>query len=106
MTSYIFWINWAQLLRLVKEAMGSVIECFFKVDYHIVSPVKYRKALIDEQEAEIIKETASGIAERNAIEVEAIGCDKDHIHFLCGAHPKIAPGPNHLVPAAHPVGQR
>ena len=24
--------------------------------------------------------------------MEALGCDKDHIHLLCGAHPKIAPG--------------
>ncbi len=24
--------------------------------------------------------------------MEAIGSDKDHIHLLCGAHPKIAPG--------------
>ena len=55
-------------------------------------PVKYRKALIDEELTDIIKETASGIAERYAIEMEAIGCDKDHIHLLCGAHPKIAPG--------------
>ena len=55
-------------------------------------PVKYRKALIDEELTDIIKETASGIAERYAIEMEAIGCDKDHIHLLCGAHPKIVPG--------------
>ena len=58
----------------------------------MVFPVKYRKALIDEQVTDIIKETASGIAQRYAIEMEAIGCDKDHIHLLCGAHPKIAPG--------------
>jgi putative transposase len=24
--------------------------------------------------------------------MEALGMDKDHIHLLCGAHPKIAPG--------------
>ena len=33
-----------------------------------------------------------GISQRYAIEMEAIGCDKDHIQLLCGAHPKIAPG--------------
>ncbi len=58
----------------------------------MVFPVKYRKALIDENVTEIIKETASGVAERYAIEMETIGCDKDHIHLLCGAHPKMAPG--------------
>jgi putative transposase len=29
---------------------------------------------------------------RHPIEMEAIGYDKDHIHLLCGAHPKVAPG--------------
>lgn len=24
--------------------------------------------------------------------MEAIGCDKDHIHLLCGTHPKLARG--------------
>jgi len=30
--------------------------------------------------------------ERYAIEMESIGCDRDHIHLLCSAHPKLAPG--------------
>ncbi len=55
-------------------------------------PVKYRKSLLDSEVTEIIKETSEGIAERYSIEMEAIGCDSDHIHLLCGAHPKIAPG--------------
>jgi len=33
-----------------------------------------------------------GITERYAIEIEALGCDRDHVHLLCGAHPKVAPG--------------
>jgi len=41
---------------------------------------------------EIIRETAKGIEERYAIEFEAIGMDKDHIHILCSAHPKMSPG--------------
>jgi putative transposase len=34
----------------------------------------------------------SGIAQRFPIEKEAIGTDKNHIHLLCRAHPKAAPG--------------
>jgi len=45
-----------------------------------------------EEVKKIIIETAIGIEERQAIEMEAIGCDRDHIHLLCSAHPKIAPG--------------
>ena len=40
----------------------------------------------------IIQETAKGIQERYAIEMEALGMDKDHIHLLSSAHPKISPG--------------
>jgi putative transposase len=66
--------------------------CAWQIHYHIVFPVKYRKALLDDEVTQIIEETAQGISERYEIEMEAIGTDKDHIHLLCGAHPKIAPG--------------
>ena len=66
--------------------------CAWQIHYHIVFPVKYRKALLDEEVINIIKETAAGIEERYEIEVETMGMDKDHIHLLCGGHPKLAPG--------------
>ncbi len=66
--------------------------CAWQIHYHIVFPVKYRKALLDKEVVEIIRETAIGIQERYAIEMEAMGMDRDHIHILCGAHPKISPG--------------
>ena len=48
--------------------------------------------LLDEEVTKIITERAQGIEERYDIEMERIGCDKDHIHLLCSAHPKIASG--------------
>ena len=54
--------------------------------------MKYRRAILDEEVVGIIIETAKGISERYDIEIEKIGCDLDHIHLLCSAHPKIAPG--------------
>ena len=66
--------------------------CVWQIHYHIVFPVKYRKALVDTAVTKIIEETAQAIQERYAIEMEALGMDKDHIHLLCGAHPKLAPG--------------
>ncbi len=48
--------------------------------------------MLDKEVVEIIKETAIGIEERYAIEIEAMGMDKDHIHILSSAHPKISPG--------------
>jgi len=66
--------------------------CAWQIHYHIVFPVKYRKALLDTEAVEIIRETAIGIQERYEIEIEAMGMDKDHIHILCGGHPKMSPG--------------
>ena len=40
----------------------------------------------------IIQETAAEIAERFSIEMEAMGTDKNHLHLLCSAHAKMAPG--------------
>ena len=54
--------------------------------------MKYRKALLDKDAVAIIRETAIGIQERYEIEIERMGMDNDHIHLLCGAHPKIAAG--------------
>jgi putative transposase len=54
--------------------------------------VKYRKALLDREVIEIIRETTAGIQDRYEIEMERMGMDNDHIHLLCGAHPKISVG--------------
>jgi len=40
----------------------------------------------------IIEETAYGIQERYVIDMEALGMDKNHIHLLTSAHPKISFG--------------
>ena len=54
-------------------------------------PVKYRRSLLDDEDERVIVETPSEISERYEIEFEQIGCDGNHIHLLCSAHPKIAP---------------
>ena len=66
--------------------------CVWEIHYHIVFPVKYRKGLLDQEVVEIIRNTAIGIHERYEIDFESMGMDKNHIHILCSAHPKIAPG--------------
>ena len=77
---------------MANERVRRGYHCAWQIHYHIVFPVKYRRALVDAEVTTIIQETAEGISDRYAIEMEAIGCDKDHIHLLCGAHPKVAPG--------------
>ncbi len=58
----------------------------------MVFPVKYRKPLLDEEAIRIIRETDVGMGERYGIEVEMIRTDMNHIHLLCGAHPKLSLG--------------
>jgi putative transposase len=77
---------------MTKETVNKGYHCAWQIHYHIVFPVKYRKALLGQEVAQIIKETTMGISERYAIDIEALGFDEDHIHLLCGAHPKMAPG--------------
>ena len=66
--------------------------CAWQIHYHVVFPVKYRRGLLDKGVVEIITQTAMEIQERYDIEFEQIGCDRDHIHLLCSARPKVAPG--------------
>lgn len=66
--------------------------CAWQIHYHVVFPVKYRRGLLDRGVVEIIMQTALEIQERYDIDFEQIGCDGNHIHLLCSAHPKVAPG--------------
>ena len=57
----------------------------------MVTAVKYRKALLNNEVEECIKETMKGISERYEIVIDEIGFDKNHIHIFCGSHPSMAP---------------
>ena len=64
--------------------------CVYDTHYHVVFPVKYRKALLDEPVRKAILEIAQEIEARYEISFEELGTDKDHIHILCSLHPKIS----------------
>ena len=66
--------------------------CAYDLNYHIVFPVKYRKALLDDRVTKEIKEISQGLAERYELEIEQIGCDLNHIHLLVSFHPKYSIG--------------
>ena len=66
--------------------------CAYETHYHIVFPVKYRKALLSQEiERELIRITKE-IEIRYDVEIEKLGADKDHIHLLCSFHPKYSVG--------------
>jgi len=73
-----------------KEKIQKGYYCVWQIHYHLVFPVKYRNPLLDKMVIKIIEETAYDIQEQYAIDMEALGMDKNHIHLLTSAHPKIS----------------
>ena len=72
--------------RLIKKSHNVSI-----LLYHIVCPAKYRRAVIDEQVDQVVKEICLDIADRYQIEFLEIGADKDHVHFLVQSVPTYSP---------------
>ena len=64
--------------------------CAYDTHYHIVFPVKYRKALLANNIPLAISEIAKEIGLRYEIDFEKIGCDTDHLHILASYHPKYS----------------
>jgi putative transposase len=62
----------------------------YDAHYHLVFPVKYRKALLDHDVSLAIVRIAHEIALRYDIDFERIGTDQDHIHLLCSFPPKYS----------------
>ena len=62
----------------------------YDAHYHIVFPVKYRKALLSNEITLAIPEIAKEISERYDIEFEKIGCDINHIRLLVSFKPSLS----------------
>ena len=62
----------------------------YDTHYHLVFPLKYRKALLHQGIPLAITQIAQEIALRYSIDFEKIGTDDDHIHILCSFPPKLS----------------
>jgi len=71
--------------------LGKRPHAVYKIRYHFVTAVKYRKVLLNEKVEKCIRETMKGISERYNIIIDEIGFDEDHIHIFCGAQPQYSP---------------
>ena len=71
--------------------LGKTSHSVYKIRYHVVTAVKYRKAILNSEIESCIKETLQGISERYEIIIDEVGFDQNHIHIFCGAPPRIAP---------------
>ena len=71
--------------------LGKTSHSVYKIRYHMVTAVKYRKVLLNSAVEECIKETLKGISERYEIVIDEVGFDQNHIHIFCGAPPRMSP---------------
>ena len=65
--------------------------CSFRIRYHMVFVVKYRKSLIDKNVFEFFKEISKGIEERYYLKFHAFGHENNHVHLLVEAIPRYSP---------------
>ena len=71
--------------------IGKTSHSVYKIRYHMVTAVKYRKSLLNAKVEECIRETLKGISERYEIIIDEVGFDQNHVHIFCGASPSISP---------------
>ena len=75
-------------MRTVKKTQHSA----YQIHYHFVTPVKYRKAIFGKRDREhTLIVISKEIEERYELEIEQIGIDTNHVHYLISAAPKYAP---------------
>ena len=64
----------------------------FRIKYHFVFVIKYRKDLfLDEKYVNTFREVCKGLEERYSMKFETMGFDEDHVHFLLQSVPKYSP---------------
>ena len=72
--------------------LGRASHCVYKIRYHLVLCIKYRKKLLfADDRISFLKDVLSEIAERYDLLFEAVGSDGDHVHVFAGATPRYAP---------------
>jgi len=65
--------------------------CSYRIRYHMVFVLKYRKCLISNEIFDFIKTICAGISERYFLKFHAIGSDGDHLHLLIEGAPRYSP---------------
>ena len=58
--------------------------------YHLVFPAKYRRAVVDGNVDETIRDVCLKIEDRYQLKFLEIGTDEDHVHFLVQSVPTYA----------------
>ena len=65
--------------------------CSYRIRYHMVFVVKYRKDLLSPEIFSFLKQVFDGISKRYYLSFHAIGSDEDHLHILVESRPRYSP---------------
>ena len=68
-----------------------VAHCTYRIRYHMVFVMKYRKKLLTQEIFEFMKIICDGISKRYYLHFDALGTDQDHLHIVVEGAPKCAP---------------
>ena len=72
--------------------LGRAAHKVFKIKYHLVLSIKYRKDLfLESKYIETFKKICGNIQERYHLIFETIGFDEDHVHLMVVATPSYSP---------------
>ena len=64
----------------------------FRIKYHFVFCIKYRKDLfLESKYTKTVKETCFGLEERFNLKFETVGFDEDHVHFMLTSIQRYSP---------------
>ena len=65
--------------------------CTYRIRYHMVFVLKFRKSLITKEIFELMKEVCKGIEERYYFKFDAIDHEENHVHILIRGAPRYSP---------------
>ena len=65
--------------------------CSYRIRYHMVFVLKYRKSLITEEIFNYLKHIFSGLSERYYLNFQALGVERNHLHILVETAPRYSP---------------
>ena len=75
-----------------ENVLGKAAHKVFKIKYHFVFCIKYRKDLfLEEKYVEFLREICHEIEKRYSITFETMGFDEDHVHFMIRTYPRFSP---------------
>ena len=65
--------------------------CSYRIRYHMVFVLKYRKDLVTDEVFNGIKDILIGISKRYYLNFHAVGFERNHLHLLIEGAPRYSP---------------